>query len=109
MTQDERRCRGFEITPDEVAGGFVQEMPHTAHHTLLHRPRVRPHLQHLDIMIRFEQQQVRAAEMEPYRIGHISEICSNAELDSLRAQAVTDWIPRVVRNGEAIDFNIADP
>ena len=53
---------------------------------------IRPDLQHVEIVIRFEQQQIGAAQMEADRIGHVAQIGRDAELDALRAQAEPDRI-----------------
>ena len=61
MAQDQRRrCR----IPDRASGksqtSSVRKVAHAAHHALLHGPRIRANLQHVQIVIGFEQQQVGA-------------------------------------------------
>ena len=47
--------------------------------------------------------------MEPDRIGHIPQIGGDTELDPLGPQAVTNRIPSIVRNREAVNFDVPDP
>ena len=93
---------------DEIANHVVRQMPFASHHALLDGPRIRPHLQHFEIVIRFEQQQVSAAQVELDGIGHVAQVGDQADFDALRAKAEADRIDGVVRNGEAVDFDIAD-
>jgi hypothetical protein len=59
-------------------------------------------------VIRFEQQQIRTAEMEADGIGEIAEIGGNRDLDALGAEGEADRIGRIVRNGETGDIDVAD-
>ena len=47
----------------ELGGGLVGEVADTGKHALFHRPGVRAVAQHLQIVVRFEQQQVDALEL----------------------------------------------
>ncbi len=69
---------------------------------------IRPHLQHLEIVVRFEHQQIRAAQVKLDRVGHVTEIGHHANLHATRAKAEPHRIDRVVRNREAVDVDIAD-
>ena len=90
------------------AGDIVRKMPIAAHHALLHRPGIGPDLQHFQIVIRFEQQQIRAAQMEADRIRQIAEIGGDRNLDAFGAEGESDGIGGVVRDGETGDVDIAD-
>jgi hypothetical protein len=80
------------------------------HHALLHAPRIGAHFQHLKIVIRFEQQDLDTAEVNPDGIGHIPEVRSVADFDALGVKAETDRIYSVMRDGEALNRNISyDP
>jgi hypothetical protein len=59
-------------------------------------------------VIRFEQQQIRTAEMEADGVGEIAEVGGNRDLDSFGAEREADRIGCIVRNGEAGDIDIAD-
>ena len=46
--------------------------------------------------------------MELDGVGQVAQVGDDADLDALRAKAEADRIDGVVRNGEAVDFDIAD-
>src|SRR5258708_9901140 len=83
-------------------------MTFSPHDALLHGPGVRTHLEHLQIVIGFEHQQIGAAQVEFYGIRHIAEVGDDADLDALRTETEADRIDGVVRDGEAVDVDISD-
>jgi hypothetical protein len=108
VSEDERRGAGVEIVSNEGAGHFVRQVPVASHNALLDGPRVGTHFQHLQIVVRFEQQDVGAAQMKAHRIGHVAEIGGDRNLDSLGAKGEAYRVLSVMRNGEAGDVDIAD-
>jgi hypothetical protein len=93
---------------DEIAGGVIRQVTHAAHDALAHRPRVIAVAQRFEIVIRFQDQQIRRAEMKFDRFGDVAKIGDEANLDAPRLEAEPDRVDRVVGNGEAADFDIAD-
>ena len=83
-------------------------MADAAHHALLHGPGIRAHLQHVEIVIGFEQQHVRAAQVELDGFGNVAQIGGDADAHALRLEAEAHRIDGVVRNAEALHFDIAD-
>ena len=67
-----------------------------------------PDFQHFEIVIGFEQQHVRAAQMEADRIRQIAQIGGDRNLDAFGAERESHRIGGIVRNGEAGDVDIAD-
>ena len=61
-----------------------------------------------EIVIRFEYQQIGAAQMELDGVRDVAQIGHQSYFNPMRAEAETDRIDGVVRNGEAIDFDIAN-
>ena len=59
-------------------------------------------------MIRFEQQNLHAAQMNFDRIRHVAEIGRDADLDAFGVETEPDGIDGIMRNGEALHRNIAD-
>ena len=100
-------CR-VHVPSNEVGHHIIRKMTLAAHHTLLHRPGIWPDFQHLDIVIRFQHQQIGAAQVELDRIGQIPEIGEDADLDALRAKAEAHRIDGIVRHCEAVDIDVAD-
>src|SRR5436305_7716262 len=83
-------------------------MADAAHYALLYRPRVRAHFQHFEIMIGFQQEHVRAAQVILHRCGNVPEIGGDADANALRFEAESDGVDGVVRNAETLDLDIAD-
>src|SRR2546429_3754734 len=46
--------------------------------------------------------------MEPNRVGDIPQVGRDSEFDPLRAETISDRVDCVVRNTEAVHFNVAD-
>ena len=86
----------------------VRKMAGAAHHALLDVPGIRPDLQHFEIVIRFENQEIGFAQMMLHQLGHVAEIGDDRDFHSIRAKSVADGIGGIMRNRERIDFDIAD-
>ena len=72
MSQHQRTDGGIQIDADEIGNHIIRQMALAAHHALLHRPWIRPDFEHFEIVIGFEHQQIRAAQMELDRIRQIA-------------------------------------
>src|ERR1700733_5040035 len=83
-------------------------MPGAAHHALFDVPRIRSDFQHVEIMIRFEDQKIRFAQIVLHQLGHVAKIGDDYNLDSVRAEAAADWVGSVVRNGEGRYLDVAN-
>src|SRR5258708_7569006 len=76
---------------------------------LLEAPRApRAILQHLHVVIRFEDEDVRGADAVEHDFGRMSEVGGKADVAGRRAQKISDGILCVVRNGEGLDAYVAD-
>ena len=108
MPQNQRRGGGIKLVTQIVTHHFVREVPVAAHHTLFHRPGIRADLQHIEIVVGFEHQDLRTAQMELDGVGKVAKVGHEADFDTLRAETEAYGIDGVVRNREAVDFDIAD-
>ena len=61
-------------------------MPGAAHHALLDVPRIRPHLQHFEIVIRFQHQAIGIAQMNFHQFRQIAEIGDDRYFHAVRAK-----------------------
>src|SRR5208337_5288777 len=79
-----------------------------AHHALLHVPRIRTDLQHIQVVVRFKNQTMATlhALLDDFR--NISEISDQANSDALGIKREGNWIHRIVRDRERRDLNVAD-
>lgn len=83
-------------------------MPAPSHHALLYRPGIRPDAQHLQIVIRFEDQHIGAPKMHAQRIWNVAQVGGKGKLNALRTNRVADRIGRIVRNSKTLDVEIAN-
>src|SRR5882762_8952914 len=79
-----------------------------AQHALLYHPRIRPHLEHVEIVIGFEDQAVRAAEMHFYQLRHVTEVGDDRHFRAIRAKREPDGIRCIVRYRKRMNINVAD-
>jgi len=90
-------------------GGHVREMAVAAKDALLEAPRAaRTILQHLHIMIGFEDEDVRGADAVEHEPGRVAEVGDEADVAARRPQKKSDRVLRVVRNLKCFDQNIGD-
>ena len=108
VPQDQCTDGGVQIAANEIGDDVVRQVPLATHDALFHRPRIRPYLQHFEIVIGLQYQQIRATQMELNRIRQIAEIGDQPDLDALRAKAKSHRIDGVMRDGKAVDLDVAD-
>src|ERR1041385_1345930 len=101
MPQNQGGGTRIKFMPDIIGYYIVRKMTVTAHDTLLYGPGVWADLQHFQIVVGFEHQNVRAAQMKFDGVRNIAEIGNDCDLDALRAETKSDRIDRVVRNRKA--------
>ena len=108
MTEHQCRDSGIEIVFNELGGDFVRQMAAAAHDALFNAPGVRPDAQHFQIVIRFEHQQIGAAQMHTQRICDVAQVGGDGNFDSLRSKREAHRIDGIVRDGETRNIEIAD-
>ena len=97
-----------ENSRKEFSERLVREMPHPAHDPLLHRPWIRPHPQHFQIVIRFHHQHIAPSQMVAHAGRHVAEVGGNRNLRAFGAESEAHRIGGVVRNGERCHRDIGD-
>ena len=90
------------------ADGVIRKMAGAAEDALLDDPRIRADLEHIEIVIRFENQAIGATEMDFDKLRHVAEVGDDSHFRAVRTKGESDGISRVVRNGESVDVNVAD-
>ncbi len=81
-------------------------MPRAAQHALLHHPRIRPHLEHIQIVIGLQHQAISPAKMDLDEFRHVAKIGDDRHLRAVRTEREPDRVRRVVRNRESVHLNI---
>lgn len=105
----ENQCRhsAIEIVANKIRDHFIRQVPSPAHDSLLHRPGIRPVFQHPEIVIRFEQQQIHAAQMHLDGIRHVAKIRYDANANTFGGDGIADWVNGIVRDREARNLELA--
>ena len=90
-------------------GGDVREMAVAAEDALLERPRAaRAILQHLHVVVGFEDEDVRGADAVKHEPGGVAEVGGEADVAARGAQQKSDRILGVVRDGKGFDEDVGD-
>jgi len=90
------------------ADGQIGEVAGAGEDALLHDPRIRTDLQHVEIVIGFEDETIGVAEMDFHEFRQITQIGNEGELRAAGLERESDGIGGVVRNREGMDVDIAD-
>jgi hypothetical protein len=93
-----------QIFTDRVIG----KVPGTGQHALFHNPGIRTDLQHIQIVIGFEDEALRFAEVNFHKLRHVAEVGADRDLDTVGAKRKPDGIRGIVRDGEGVNVNISD-
>ena len=91
-----------------LADRMIREMPGAREDALLDDPRIRPNLEHIQIVIGLKQQTIGVAQMNFDKLGHVAKIGHESHLRAIGAKGEADRIGSVVGNLERMDIDIAD-
>jgi hypothetical protein len=90
-------------------GGHVREMAVTSENALFEAPgAARTILEHLHIVVGFEDEDIRGADAVEHEPGHVAEVGDEADIAARRPQKESDGVLGVVRNGKGIHEHIGD-
>lgn len=98
----------FNAAGDEGGGHVVGEMTVAAHHALLYAPRIGAYLQHLQVVVRFQQQEMAALEVVLHGFRHVAEVSQQAKAVAFGLDNEAHGIGGVVGNGKAADVEVAN-
>jgi hypothetical protein len=90
------------------ADGVIRQVACAREHTLLDGPGVRANLQHVEIMIGFENQAVGTAEMHFDMIRHVPKIGTDGHFSAIGPKCESHRVNSIVGNAKSMDINIAD-
>jgi len=93
---------------EEIADDGIGEVAGAAHDALLDVPGVGADLEHVEIVIGFENQKIGVAKMLLDQLGHVAKVGDDGDLHAGGAEREADGIGGVVGDGEGRDFDIAD-
>src|SRR5439155_18746590 len=98
--EDEDVRRAVVAVEKKLGGGAVREVPVAAHQPLFEVPGVGADLEHVEIVVRLEDQQVAAAHVLLDELGDIAQVGDNADFDALGGKRKCHGVGGVVGNGE---------
>jgi hypothetical protein len=93
-----------EIFADRVIG----KMASAGEYALLDDPRIGPDLEHIEIVIGFEDEAIGLAEVDFDELRHVAEVGADGHLGAVGTKSETDGIDGIVRDGEGVDVDVAD-
>lgn len=93
-----------KVFADRVIG----EMAGAGKDALLNNPRIGANLEHIEVVIGFEDETISFAEVDFDKFRHVAEVGADGNLGAVGAKSETDGIDGVVRDGEGVDVDIAD-
>src|SRR5215469_1609107 len=83
-------------------------MPCAGEHALLDDPRIRADLEHVEIVIGFENEAIGLTEMNFDELWHVAEVGADGHLGAVGAEGEAEGIGGIVRDGEGVHVNITD-
>ena len=90
-------------------GGGVGDVAVASEDALFQRPRAaRTFLQHLHVVVGFEDKDVRRADAFQHELGDVGEVGGKTDVAGRGAEHEADGILRVMRNGKGFDAHVAD-
>ena len=110
MGEDEMANAGIEAfgIDEEFADGVIREVAGAGKHALLDDPRVGPDLEHVEIVVGFEDEAISVAEMDSDVVRQVAEIGADGDFGAVGTEGESDGVGGVVRDGERVDVDIAD-
>jgi len=93
---------------EEFADGVIGEMAGARENTLLDDPGIGADLEHVEIVIGFEDEAIGLAEMDSNVIREVAEIGADSDFGAVGAESEADGIGGVVRDGEGVDVDVAN-
>lgn len=110
MGHDEIACAGIEAVgiAEEFANGVVGEMAGAGEDALFDDPGIGADLEHVEVVIGFEDEAIGVAEMDANVIGHEAEVGADGDLVAVGAESEADGVDGIVGNAEGVDVNVAD-
>ena len=108
VAEDEGSGGGVERIADVVAGDVVRQVAVASHDALLDGPGVGADLEHFDVVVGLEQEEIGSAEVIADGLGEVAEVGGDADAEAFGAEAEADGVGGVVGDGERGDGDVAD-
>src|SRR5208337_85258 len=108
MRQDHISSLAIVAVFKKIRRSLIGEMAYARKYPLLHRPGVGPIPQHLQVVVGFEQQQVKALELGSDVWRNVAEIGCYCHPHPFSPEDKAHRVGGIMRDGEGADGDIAD-
>ena len=93
---------------EKFADGVIGEMAGAGKDALLDDPGIRADLEHIEVVIGFEDEAIGLAEVDSDVVREVAEIGADGDFGAVGAEGESYRVGSVVRDGEGVDVNVAD-
>lgn len=108
VPEDEGLDAAIQIVFDEVTGDCVGQVAVAAHDALFNAPGVGADLEHLEIVVGLEKENLDAPEVDFDGIRDVAKVCGDADFDAVCQESEADGVNGVMRNREALDGHVTE-
>lgn len=92
----------------KLAHGVIRKMAGPRKYTLFDYPGIRPDLEHIEVVVRFQNQAIGGAQVDLHKFGHVAEVGADRDLRAVGAKSESDRVGRIVRNREGMNIDVTD-
>jgi len=110
VREDEMADAGIEAfgVGKEFTDRVIGEMAGAGEDALFDDPGIWADLEHVEIVVGFENEAIGLAEMDSDVVWKVAEIGADGDFGAVGAEGEADGVGSVVRDGECVDVYIAD-
>ena len=87
---------------------MIGEMAGAGKHALFDDPGIGANLEHVEIVIGFEDQAIGLTKMDAHVIGEVAEIGADGDLGAIGTECESDRVRGIVRYCKGVNINVAD-
>src|SRR5258708_13723529 len=98
--------KAIEIS-EEFADGVIGKVTGAGKDSLLDDPGIGPDLEHVEVVIGFEDEAIGLAEMDSHVVWQVAKIRADGNFCAVGAEGESDRVGRIVRNGARVHVDIA--
>ena len=93
---------------EEFTDGVIGKVAGAGKDALLDDPGIGPDLEHVEVVIGFEDEAIGLAEMDSHVVRQVAKIRADGDFCAVGAEGESHGIGCIVRDGERMDVNVAD-
>jgi hypothetical protein len=93
---------------EEFTDGVIGKVAGAGKDALLDDPGIGPDLEHVEVVIGFEDEAIGLAEMDSHVVWKVAKIRADGNFCAVGAEGESDGVGGVVRNRERVNVDVAD-